>query len=224
MLRTCFVFISLLSVIIAAYAIGMYGFGPGVANLPPVFRENFNTRPLVVAAHIFASATALLLGPLQFSARLRGRWPALHRMVGRVYLGAAVPIGGLAGLYMSCFAFGGIASTLGFGCLAVLWLYTALRGYITARSRNFSAHRRWMLRNYSLTFAAVTLRLYLVLSFYLETPFEVSYQLIAWLCWVPNLVVGECLAQTLSSPATQRPVNRPRPTVAQVEHSTAEDA
>ena len=50
-----------------------------------------------------------------------------------------------------------------------------------------------MIRNYSLTFAAVTLRIWLslfVLLFGLEH-FERSYAVIAWLAWVPNLIVAE---------------------------------
>jgi len=153
-----FVVMILLSALVAAYAIGVYGFGAGAENLPPAFRDSFGSRPLAIAAHIFASATALLIGPVQFSSRVRNRWPGFHRVVGRVYLAAAVPVGGLAGLYLSAFAVGGAMSTLGFGTLAVVWLYTALQGYLTARSRDFPTHRRWMIRSYALTFAAVTLR------------------------------------------------------------------
>jgi hypothetical protein len=48
-----------------------------------------------------------------------------------------------------------------------------------------------MIRNFSLTFAAVTLRIYVPLSIALGIPFEQAYPAIAWLCWVPNLAVAE---------------------------------
>jgi hypothetical protein len=198
-----FVFMCLLSVLIAAYAIGMYGFGPGGFKLPPEIRESFAIRRSAVAAHIFASAAALALGPIQFSSTVRNRWPALHRMVGRVYLCAAVPIGGLAGLYLSRFAFGGIVTRLGFGCLAVVWLFTAFQGFRSALARDFEAHRRWMIRNFSLTFAAVTLRFYLAIGFIQEVPFETTYRLVSWLCWLPNIVVGESLIRALSAKGTE---------------------
>ena len=54
-----------------------------------------------------------------------------------------------------------------------------------------AAHQRWMVRSVALTFAAVTLRLCIPLSVVLGLPFEPSYQAIAWLCWVPNLMVAE---------------------------------
>jgi hypothetical protein len=39
----------------------------------------------------------------------------------------------------------------------------------------------------------VTLRLYLPLSGAIGIPFDDAYPAIAWLCWVPNLVVAEWL-------------------------------
>jgi predicted membrane protein DUF2306 len=52
-------------------------------------------------------------------------------------------------------------------------------------------HRRWMVRNFALTFAAVTLRLWIPMSFAAGIPFEIAYPAIAWLCWVPNLLLPE---------------------------------
>ncbi|MDX2036318.1 MAG: DUF2306 domain-containing protein [Isosphaeraceae bacterium] len=195
---------SLLSLLIAVYAVGIYGFGPGAEYLPSAFRASFRARSFAFSTHIYASATALLLGPIQFSASLRMSRPVVHRSVGRIYLIVAVPIGGLAGLYLSGFAFGGIVTKLGFGCLSVLWLFTAFQGYRSARSRDFSAHRRWMIRNYALTFAAVTLRLYLLPSLFLRVPFVPSYQVVSWLCWVPNLLAAESyLRRTSESPSLE---------------------
>jgi hypothetical protein len=91
---------------------------------------------------------------------------------------------------MATFAFGGIVSKLGFASLAVLWLYTGLRAFLAIRRGEVSEHRRWMVRNFSLTLAAVTLRILLPLSGIAGIPFEVAYPAIAWLCWVPNLLVA----------------------------------
>jgi hypothetical protein len=48
-----------------------------------------------------------------------------------------------------------------------------------------------MIRSFALTLAAVTLRLYLPLSRIAGIPFYDAYVPIAWLCWVPNLLVAE---------------------------------
>jgi hypothetical protein len=111
--------------------------------------------------------------------------------MGRTYLGVGVVVGGLSGLYMAVFAFGGVVAKLGFACLAVGWLYTGLRAYQAIRRGAVQEHCTWMVRNVALTLAAVTLRIYLPSSMIAAIPFEVAYPVIAWLCWVPNLVVAE---------------------------------
>lgn len=201
MSRTGRATVFVLSVGVAAYAVGMYGFGPGTARLHPEMREAFERHAIGIHTHIFASALALVLGPLQFSTGLRSRWPALHRWLGRVYLGVAVALGGTAGLYMSWHAFGGTVAELGFASLAIGWLYSGGRAFLAARSRDFASHRRWMVRNFALTFAAVTLRLYLPPVFIFGWPFAASYAAISWLCWVPNLLVAEWLVRTAHGPS-----------------------
>jgi uncharacterized membrane protein YozB (DUF420 family) len=56
-----------------------------------------------------------------------------------------------------------------------------------------AAHRRWMYRSYALTFAGVTLRLYLPVAIFGPYGFAAAYAVIAWLCWAPNLFVAEWL-------------------------------
>ena len=55
----------------------------------------------------------------------------------------------------------------------------------------FVAHRKWMIRSFALTFAAVTLRLYLPIAQLLPIEFDNAYRVISFLCWVPNLIVAE---------------------------------
>lgn len=181
----------LLSLGVVGYAVGVYGFLPLGAKLHPDMRATYEAHRVGIYAHVFAAAFALALGPFQFSTAWRTRRPALHRWSGRLYLGVGVLVGGLAGLYMAARAFGGPAARLGFAGLALAWLYTGLRGYLAIRARDIATHRRWMVRNFALTFAAVTLRLWLPASVASGVAFEIAYPVIAWLCWVPNLLIAE---------------------------------
>jgi len=201
MRRASFVTLAVLSCGVAVYAIVAYSFWPLGTLVHPDMRTTFRAHPIGIYTHIFASSVALALGPFQFSSRLRDSRIELHRLSGRVYLGVGVLFGGLAGLYMSLHAFGGIPSQLGFGCLAVAWLFTGLRALLAIRRHDVATHRRWMVRNLALTFAAVTLRLYLPASMAAGLPFELAYPAIAWLCWVPNLVVAEVLFNRTHQPA-----------------------
>jgi uncharacterized membrane protein len=138
---------------------------------------------------------ALLAGPWQFSEKLRARALNLHRWLGRFYL-AEVALGSIAGFAMATVSQEGIATHLGFGALAVLWFFSGLQAYRMVRRRNIPAHRDWMIRNFALSLAAVTLRIYLPLMLLvLHWSFRQTYITVAWLCWVPNLLVAEWLVR-----------------------------
>lgn len=50
-----------------------------------------------------------------------------------------------------------------------------------------------MVYSYALCFSAVTFRLWLPLLIWLFSDFTPAYQLVAWLCWIPNLLVAYLL-------------------------------
>ena len=157
-------------------------------------------RPVSTLSHFGGSALALAIGGFQLHPCLRRRFNALHRWMGRLYV-LGVAVAGSAGLYMAWHANGGVPGKLGFALLAIAWLLCTARGYLCIRARKIDAHRRWMIRSYALTFAAVTLRLYIPASQAAGIPFETAYPVIAWLCWVPNLLVAELFARGLPAPA-----------------------
>lgn len=179
-----------LAVGVAGFAVYAYGFRPLGALVHPDLRPAFQAHPVGIYTHVFASVVALLLGPLQSSNALRRRSLVVHRRLGSAYV-LVVLIGGLAGLYMARFAYGGLPGRLGFAALAVLWLVTAVRATVAIARGDIAGHRRWFARNLALTFAAVTLRLYVPLSYLVGADFARAYPVIAWLCWVPNLAVVE---------------------------------
>lgn len=202
--RAGFTALAFLSLGVAAYALVAYSLFPLGAAVHPAMRPSFTAQRAAVYAHVFAAMFALALGPFQFVSRLRARRPALHRLTGRLYLAIGVLAGGLSGLYLALHAFGGPVSRLGFGGLALGWLFTGYRAFRAVRARDFATHRRWMVRNYALSFAAVTLRLWIPLSIVSGLPFETAYPAIAWLCWVPNLLVAERFFNRPGGPAGLR--------------------
>lgn len=179
---------------VAAYALVAYAVLPLGAVLHPALRGSFALHPAAwVYLHVFAAAAALLLGPLQFAASLRARRPRLHRWLGRLYLAVGVGLGGLSGFVLSLNAYGGAASRAGFSLLALLWLASGIVALQRILRGDVAGHRRWMVRNFALACAAVTLRMLLPAAVAGGVAIEVAYPLIAWLCWVPNLVVAEWL-------------------------------
>jgi uncharacterized membrane protein len=186
--------VALLSFAVAAYAIAAYALLPLGTVLHPDIRTSFATHDTaVVYLHVFGAAVALMLGPLQFWASFRARHPGLHRWLGSAYLALGVGVGGLSGLILALNAFGGPWSRSGLGTLAVLWIATGAMALLRIIRGDVQGHRRWMTRNFALTLAAVMLRLYLPASIVSGMSLEVAYPIVAWLCWLPNLVIAECL-------------------------------
>jgi len=186
MSRFAWIVMSFLSVAVAAYAIAILvhpEWGP-----PFVGRRMAETPAM--ALHMAGGAWALAVGPWQFSRRLRARALNLHRWLGRSYV-AAVLVGGLAAIAMAPVVVTGAVAGLGFATLGVLWLIFTALALVRIRQGDDVAHQRWMTRSFALTLAAVTLRFYLPASIAAGIPFESAYPVIAWMCWVPNLLVAE---------------------------------
>lgn len=153
--------------------------------------------------HIAGGIGALLVCPWQFSQKLRARRLNLHRWMGRFYL-LEVALGSVAGFGMALVSMHGLPTHLGFGFLAVLWFFTGLQAYRKVRRGEIDAHRRWMIRNFALTLAAVTLRVELPFMLaVLHWPFPLSYITVSWLCWVPNVIVAEWMVRRRSSRVMQ---------------------
>ncbi|QPF72236.1 DUF2306 domain-containing protein [Roseateles sp. DAIF2] len=176
---------------LSALAVGLLSLRyalPGQPYAPEL--GNLLARRELLIVHALSAALALLVGPLQLAAALRRRRPALHRWGGRLYM-AAVALGTLSALPLALPAETGVLASAGFLCLALLWAASSFEGLRHARARRYEQHRAWMIRSFALTAAAITLRLYLAAGAALGLPVEQSYPLIAWLCWLPNLLAAE---------------------------------
>ncbi len=176
---------------VAGYALFAYLARPVGSTVHPDMMAVYAEQRVPILVHIFCSALTLLVGPGQFLPGLRARAPGAHRITGRIYLGLGVLPGGVAGLAMSFHSFGGPVAHSGFALLAVLWLATGWAALAAARGRRFAAHRGWMIRNFALTFAAVTLRVQLGACAAAGWEFEAYYPILAWSSWLPNLLVAE---------------------------------
>jgi len=114
----------------------------------------------LIIPHIIGGTLALLLGPLQFSGRLRRHNLRLHRILGRVYVYSvfiAAPLGialSLAGHFPQRKLF-----ILAICVQSSTWILTTAAAFLTARNRHIQQHREWMIRSYAVTFTFVCTRI-----------------------------------------------------------------
>lgn len=176
---------------LSALAVGLFSLRYALPGMP--FQLDLPSLQLSRQAfivHAVSASLALMLGPLQFVASLRSRFPAVHRWTGRGYV-LAIAVAWLSSLPMAVHTMTGTVAATGFFALGLIWVVTTGMGVACALQRRFAEHRRWMIRSYALTAAAITLRIYLGASMAVGIDEQLSYPFIAWLCWVPNLLGAE---------------------------------
>ena len=103
--------------------------------------------------HTLAGIFALLIGPINFSSRIRNRFLKFHRVLGRIYV-ISVFIGAATGVALAS-GRPGFPGTCG---QAAAWIVCTTAAFITARNRQIIQHRQWMARSYAVTFTFVSSR------------------------------------------------------------------
>ncbi|MGH3907643.1 MAG: DUF2306 domain-containing protein [Pseudonocardiaceae bacterium] len=159
-----FVPLAVLLVAFVAFSLPPYlTFDPSQSRLPAT-RDGFPLYYPLLVTHIFFGSVALLAGSLQVWPWFRQRYPAAHRMSGRVYIFGGVLPAGIAVLGVAPLSSTGFVSQVGNTMLALLWLPITIAGYRMARQRRFAEHREWMIRSFALTTSIVVNRLWVSCS------------------------------------------------------------
>ncbi|MCK7612154.1 DUF2306 domain-containing protein [Roseibium sediminicola] len=207
--RVGFTVAAVLSVLIALVS---YRFLPqGVETAMDFMAHHVQDNALMLYAHIGVAPIALAVMPFQFLKNLRARRPAVHRWLGRIHV-AAILVSGVAGFQLAFYTSAGPFAAAGFAILAVIWLSTTGMAFYFALKRQIDLHRIWMLRSAALTFAAVTLRVYLGAATAAGIDFDTAYLLVSWLAWVPNALVMEAYLWTRRGSSRRIAASEPQPT------------
>ena len=142
--------------------------------------------------HVYSAIFVLVAGFTQFNHFILKKYPSIHRNIGKLYVIIILFLSAPSGLFIGLFANGGFFSKVSFVSLSVLWFYCTLKGFLHIKNKNILLHKAFMLRSFALTFSAITLRFWKVILVYLFQPLPMDlYQIIAWLGWVPNLLIIE---------------------------------
>ncbi len=152
------------------------------------FKILFDDHKSWFLTHVIGGLLALGIGPFQFSRQIRIKKPMIHKGLGFIYI-SSVLAGGIGGVMVGFHAFGDLAR-VGFITLAVLWLTTLYFSVYSLIKKDFVQHENWMFLNFALTFASVTLRLELGILMGIGLSAYTAYQIVSWLCWIPNLIIA----------------------------------
>jgi hypothetical protein len=148
--------------------------------------------------HVYTAIFTVLAGFTQFSVTIKRKYPRLHKYIGWLYIIVLLLLAAPSGLFIGLYANGGLSSQISFALLSVLWFIFTLIGLKKIIKKDIFKHRIYMIRSFSLTLSAITLRAwkYIIVVLFHPKPMDV-YILVAWLGWILNLIVAEIIIYKL---------------------------
>jgi hypothetical protein len=153
--------------------------------------EPFKT---ILLPHGLVAALTLLLGPFQFSERLRRKYALVHKTIGYLYITGCY-LGAPVGAYIQWFqerlgesrnfTIAGIAD-------AALWMFATTMALIFIRQRKIQQHRQWMIRSFSCALIFLEVRAIVVL-FHIPPQ---QIEIVVWCCIAAAFPVADLVLQT----------------------------
>lgn len=157
------------------------------------FQARYVEHPWLTLLHTIPGFFFMILGPLQFMSLIRRRWIRLHRLSGRIYLGACALVA-LGAISMGlAFPMWGWTinqwAVLGYSLILLFFVYKAYRHI---RAHRVAQHREWMIRGFATGLAIATFRIILddvLLPLGLE--FTTAWNIVVHISFPINLAVAE---------------------------------
>jgi uncharacterized membrane protein len=145
--------------------------------------------------HGLAGACAIMLGPLQFSDRLRQRFTKFHRVVGRIYVAGALIVAPL-GAYIQFFEerMGG-ARSFSIAALvdAILLMLTTAIAFAFILNGKVQQHRQWMTRSFAVAVVFLEVRVVGGITGWDKSPAVI--ETIVWSCLAFSLLTADIVLQ-----------------------------
>jgi uncharacterized membrane protein len=152
-----------------------------------VFRIGLIVHLIIAPFLVFSSSLLLFF-------KLEKKSPRMHRVIGRLTVYSAFVFLVPSGFILSYYAIGGLVGQILFFSLTLLTSFTLARALFEARNRNFTFHRKWMIRFYILLTSAIWLRINMFVGSYFFQLNGVDFYLAsAALSWIPQLIITELI-------------------------------
>jgi hypothetical protein len=161
--------------------------------------QHYAALGVFLMVHGVAGATAMILAPMQFSERLRTRFAKLHRVVGRIYVTAALvlaPFGVYTQWLDERLGVGGHSFTVETFIQASILMITTGLGFYFATKRMIPQHRQWMFRSYAAALTFFEIRAFLsIMGWDNPAQFPEITELVVWCFTATSVLVGDIAHQ-----------------------------
>lgn len=123
---------------------------------PDMWTDNFPIAFIAISIHFIGAVFMSLAGAFQLVKYIRKHYAVLHRWVGRLYIISSIlaSVGGLVFIFNKG-SYGGREADIAFAIYGFIFLWSCLACYYYAAiAKDFSTHKLWAWRLYSLSLAA----------------------------------------------------------------------
>lgn len=116
----------------------------------PEDSQRLNATPVWHFIHVLGGSAFGLLGPIQFSRVLMGKYGLVHRVIGRVFVvsGAVISLSSLGLLWHFPDTYS-VAVNYGRLLFGIALGVALIMAMLAIRRRDFARHRNWMIRAYA---------------------------------------------------------------------------
>lgn len=162
------------------------------AEIDP-FIDRYTAHPVQTLFHTGAGLVFAVLGPMQFMSPIRDRFRVVHRWSGRIFLPFGIA-SGIAALAMTIsFPIWGHGINSAVGVVFSLYMVFAfVKAFIHIRRREIPAHRRWMIRGFSIGMSVAVFRV--MLNDWLQPAgysFDEAWNIAMWTCFPMMIAAAE---------------------------------
>ncbi|HEY1471390.1 MAG TPA: DUF2306 domain-containing protein [Candidatus Acidoferrum sp.] len=150
--------VHLVPVIVGGYRAPVAAANPAWAQLTAL-DDLFARYPILTLVHIVPGLLFMVLGPWQFSTRIRARHLRWHLWNGRIFVSCGVVIG-VSALVMSLAmpAIGGVNQAAATTLFGAFFLFALGKAVWHIRRKEVALHREWMIRAFAVGLAVATIR------------------------------------------------------------------
>ena len=175
---------------------------------PEHYNHGFNDYPLIISLHVAGGGLYFLGAALQFIPAIRRSRPIVHRITGRITFTLGLASGVVVLAITWLFPFSGMIEFYAILPFTGWFLWSLWQGFQAARAKDFTVHRKWMIRAFALASGIVTMRLIFVPLLIITDADEALAATLSLFSFVSAFLIHIALAEWW---LRRHPVSQPAP-------------
>jgi hypothetical protein len=117
----------------------------------------------------------------------------LHKFIGKIYVWITLIFVCPTGMYLALYAKGGLITLIGFMLQGFLLAFYTWKGYQKILVHDKLMHAQYMIRSYAVVAVVLSFRIFHIVFFFWQVPYQDNYAISQWLGIAINLLIAEII-------------------------------